>query len=165
MRKLMLILALCIMLIGCSSAETFETLGPIQHVSDTMPQMSKLHLILPEDAAQDVFYGGENSVYECEDYLLVLQTMASGDITRTIKHLSGFSSEKLTILESNFEGVKRYDWVWSAVGEDGDLICRASVLDDGNYHYCLAIVTSAANAGALTEEWNGIFTSFRIAAD
>ena len=165
MRKLMMIFALCILLTGCSSTPTYETLGPIQHVSDTVPQMLTVRLALPEDAAQDVFYGGENALYECDGYILMLQTVTSGNLSQTIASLSGFFPEKLTILESSRSGIKRYDWAWSAVGEDGDMICRASVLDDGNYHYCLSVLTSAADAGALAEEWNGIFASFYVEED
>lgn len=165
MRKLMLILALCVLLTGCSSTATYETLGPIQHVSEMVPQMLKVRFHLPEDAVQDVFCGGENWVYQCEEYLLLTQTIESGNLSRTIELLSGFSPENLTILESSPDGIDRYDWVWSAVGEDGDVICRASVLDDGNFHYCLAVFTSASNAGGLTEEWNGLFSSFCLEVD
>jgi hypothetical protein len=48
------------------------------------------------------------------------------------------------------------------MGESGQLVCRAAVLDDGNYHYCLTAVAPAANAGELSEQWNALFASLRL---
>lgn len=160
MKKLLLLLLLCPMLAGCSAADVFETLGPVQHQQDYTPVMANVQLSLPESAAAQTFGGGTDTMYDCEGYTLVMQTFSSGDFTGTVRSLSGFSPEKLTVMESRAGEVKRYDWVWTAAGEEGDMICRASVLDDGNYHYCLYTLAPAQSAGALTEEWNALFASF-----
>lgn len=159
MKKIWLLFIIGFLLTGCSSAETFETLGQIQHQSDHIPAMGSVQLSLPESAAEQTF-GGTDTVYECAGYTLVLQTLAAGDFDRTIHTLSGFSAEKLTVMESTIEKGKRYDWVWTAAGESGDVVCRASVLDDGNYHYCIYALAPAQSAGSLMDEWNMLFASF-----
>lgn len=160
MKKILLLILVVFVMTGCSAAETFETLGQIQHQQDALPTMASIQLSLPESAAEQTFGGGSDTVYECEGYTLVLQTLVAGDFDRTVRTLSGFSPEKLTVMESMMEQGKRYDWVWTAAGESGDLVCRASVLDDGNYHYCIYTLAPAQSAGTLAEEWNTLFSSF-----
>lgn len=160
MRKCWIIAVLCMLLAGCGSKEVFETLGNVQHENSELPAMAAVSLQLPEEAAAEAFGSGEGTLYECEGYTLVLQTVASGDFARTVQTLSGFQPEKLTILESKVGQAQRYDWVWTAAGEDGDVLCRATVLDDGKYHYCLTAVADAREAGNLTAHWNELFGSF-----
>lgn len=161
MRKLLLLLLISLMLAGCSAAETFETLGPVRHQPVDTPIMADVKLTLPQSAAAQAM-GGSDTIYDCEGYMLVMQTFSSGDFKSTVRSLSGFSPEKLTVLESRTGETRRYDWVWTAAGEGGDMICRAAVLDDGNYHYCLCTLAPAQSAGALAEEWNNLFASFRL---
>lgn len=160
MKKIVVLLILCVLLTGCSAAETFETLGQIQHQSVDAPVQATVQLSLPESATACVFAGGEERLYDCDGYFLELQTISSGDLQSTLQQLSGYCPEKLTVIESRVGEIKRYDWVWTAAGEDGDMICRAAVLDDGNYHYCLSTMASAQSAGTLMDEWNRLFASF-----
>lgn len=162
MKKILLLFLVGFLLTGCSDAEVFETLGQIQHQPADLPTMASVQLSLPESAAEQTFGGGTDTVYECEGYTLVLQTLDAGNFDSTVRTISGFSPEKLTVMESTMEQGKRYDWIWTAVGENGDLVCRASVLDDGNYHYCIYTLAPAQSAGKLAEEWNILFTSFRL---
>lgn len=162
MKKIALFLLIMCLMTGCGAAETFETIGPIQHQQTVVPSMANIQLSLPDAAAKQTFGSDADTIYECEGYTLVLQTIEGGDLHRTIRSLSGFEPEKLTIMESNIQQGKRYDWVWTAVGESGDMVCRASVLNDGNYHYCMYTVTSAQFAGDLRQEWNALFASFAL---
>lgn len=162
MRKLILLLAAMLLLSGCAATETFETLGPILHQSEEFPAMATVELSLPDSASTQTFSGGTDVLYECDGYTLLRQTLSSGDLHSTIRTLSGFSPENLTVLESGDASVKRYDWVWTAMGDSGDLVCRAAVLDDGNYHYCICVMAPAADAGVLNPEWNRLFSSFRL---
>jgi hypothetical protein len=118
--------------------------------------------LLPEDAAVETFAGEEIGVYDCGEYAVVLQTVPSGNFDSTVKSVSGFAPDQLTVLESRMDGVRRYDWVWTAAAEVGDVLCRAAVLDDGKYHYCLSVIAPAGKAGALTQTWNQLFGSFRL---
>ena len=162
MKKYGVILTILLLCSGCAASETFETLGQVQHQSGTLPAMSEVCLQLPEDAAVETFAGEEIGVYDCGEYAVVLQTVPSGNFDSTVKSVSGFAPDQLTVLESRMDGVKRYDWVWTAAAEVGDVLCRAAVLDDGKYHYCLSVIAPAGKAGALTQTWNQLFGSFRL---
>jgi len=76
--------------------------------------------------------------------------------------LCGYETDKVRLMESNQDGDKRYEWVWSAVGEDGDQIGRAVVLAQGDYHYCVSVMALAQSAGALEQEWTALFASLRV---
>lgn len=162
MKKFCVVLMLCLGLSGCGTVETFETLGPVQHEPDEAPAMGEIQISLPESASKEVFANNDSSCYECDGYTLMLQTFSSGNLTQTIRNLSGFAPDKLTVLESKNGDYKRYEWVWTAAGEGADVLCRAMVIDDGDYHYCLSVMAPAQNAGALQGEWNQVFTSFTL---
>ncbi len=161
MKKCWILIVVLLMLTGCGSVETFETLGSIPHQPSSKPVEQKVSVQLPKDAAEQT--GEDNgTMYLCDDYTILMQTLASGDMNATIRTLSGYSQDQLMVMESGTEKVRRYDWVWTSVGEEGDIVCRATVLDDGNYHYCLCTMANAEASGGLTEEWNDLFGSFRL---
>lgn len=162
MKKLCMIVALCFALVGCSAEEVFETLGQVRHETDETPVMNDVLLVLPESASTDVFSSDGNTMYDCGNYTLMLQILPAGDLSGTAQSLSGFSLERLTVMDSQTGGDQRYEWVWTAVGEGNDVLCRAAVLDDGNYHYCLCAMTDAGNAGKLQNEWNEVFGTFSL---
>lgn len=163
MKKLLLILLTAMMLTGCAAVETFETLGPIIHEDDADVVMAQMSLSLPEDAALAVFENGTDKLYLCDDYTIVTQTLPAGDVNSTVTTLCGYTSDALTIVRSAAGEVDRYDWVWTAASDDGDLVCRAAVLDDGSYHYCLCVIASATSVGQLNDIWNDLFSSFNLA--
>ena len=158
MKKLVGILLCLCLLTGCSEA-VYETLGPVEHVSATVPDLRKVVLTLPGDAAVLTASGG-NTMYICQEYSLAVQTLAGGNLDTTLQAVSGFEKEDLTVMEKVCGDHKRYDFVWTAAGENGDLLCRAAVIDDGNYHYCLTAMADAEAAGEWREAWNDLFGSF-----
>lgn len=161
MKKCVLLLLLVALLTGCGTVETFEALGQVDHVSPTQPQLRQIRLDVPADAAVETSGTEEGvTVYTCDSYLMVLQNFSSGDLTSTIRALSGFSPEQLTVMESTCQDHNRHDWVWTAVSEEGELVCRGAVLDDGNYHYALCVMAPSAEAGQLQNQWNALFSSF-----
>ena len=163
MKKRWYLLVLCMMLTGCNGTETFETLGKIQHDQIEIPAIASVALSLPECAVMETF-GGEDKVFDCGEYTLVLQNLQSGDFQTTVERISGFDAERLTIMQSGSADIKRWDWIWTAASDEGELLGRAAVLDDGNYHYCLYILAPAQIATVMYEEWNGIFASFHLGA-
>ena len=158
MKKAVWILALLTVLAGCS-APTFETMGNVVHVgqSDAEPRQTKLSL--PADAAV-LTASGTDMLYACADYTMSLQTLPAGDLAATVRTLSGYDASQLTVLQSQCDDHSRYDWVWVAAGEEGNVLCRAAVLDDGNYHYSLCVFADADAAAYLTETWNELYSSF-----
>lgn len=162
MKKLAMFLMLIVLLCGCSAAETFETVddGMEQPV---MGQEMKVSLTLPESAASPVVNTDDGArLYLCDGYDLTVQTLAGGDINRTVTNLCGYSADKVRLMESAKDGIKRYEWVWSAVGEEGDQIGRAVVLAQGDYHYCVSVMAPSELAGALEQEWTALFASLRV---
>ena len=162
MKKIVGVLLCSLLMTGCQATQTFETLGPVQHQMEAAPAIAEVLLSLPETADTAVFQNQGDTLYYCEGYTLSVQTFASGDMVATIKALSGFSPEKLTVMETAAGAHKRYDWVWTATGEGGDVLCRSAVLDDGSYHYCVTAMAPAQQAGELTAEWNTLFRSFDL---
>jgi len=162
MKKIVAILMLAVLLCGCSAAETFETVNDDME-QPVMGQVKKVSLTLPESAASPVVNTDDGArLYLCQGYDLAVQTLVGGDINRTVTALCGYETDKVRLMESNQDGDKRYEWVWSAVGEDGDQIGRAVVLAQGDYHYCVSVMALAQSAGALEQEWTALFASLRV---
>ena len=161
MKKCWIILLLAVLLSGCA-AETFETVND-EILQPVMAPVGKFNLDLPDSAAEAVMQNEEGGkLYLCEDYVLTVQTLTAGDMDRTVRSLCGFDSDHVSVMETSAGGVQRYDWVWTAIGEGGDQIGRAAVLDDGNYHYCVTVMADAETAGELEKEWNKMFASLTL---
>ncbi len=162
LKKCWILILMSLLLTGCAAVPTFETLGNISHESATEPVRAVVQLQLPEDAAQNTFQGENQTMYVCEDYTISLQTFASGDLKETLRSVTGYDPTRLTVLESTSGEAVRYDLIWTAVSDGGDLLCRGAVLDDGNYHYTLCVMGPASETGSLAEEWNALFGSFHL---
>lgn len=158
MKKAVILLVLALTLTGCSGA-VFETLGDVAHVGGVQAQAREVILEFPADAAV-LTAAGSDALYLCEGYTLSLQTQASGDLAATVRSLSGYDIGQLTVVESSCGDHQRYDWVWAAAGENGDVLCRGAVLDDGNFHYSLCVSADAEEAGSLSAAWTALFDSF-----
>ncbi len=161
MKKIWILLLITVFFSGCGTGRTYETLGSVPQTKPPV-QPKNVSVILPEGAAETVWKTDEGTFYDCDGYTVSLQTLNSGDFAQTVKTLSGFRPDKLTILESGDDGQKRYDWVWTAAGADEQMLCRAAVIDDGDYHYCLCVMAEADTAGNYTQLWNELFSSFRL---
>ena len=162
MKKWVSFVMLVVLLSGCSATETFETVND-QMEQPVMGQEKKVVLTLPDSAASPVVNTDDGArLYLCDGYDLMVQTLAGGDIHRTVTALCGYSADKVRIMESNKEGCKQYEWVWSTVGEEGDQIGRAVVLAQGDYHYCVSVMAPSALAGSLEQQWAEVFASLRV---
>ena len=164
MKKLWLILALTFLMAGCSPVQELETVMDSQDLPKQAEKMT-IMISMPENAALEVMSSEETgTVYFCDDFVLTMQTVESGDIHNTVEETTGYTFDRISIMETVQGLAKRYDCVWSAIGENGDQICRCAILDDGNYHYILSVMADAEQAGELTESlWNDVFASFQIA--
>lgn len=162
MRRLMVILLLSVILCGCKSQESYETMMDTPQQPE-QPEKMVILLNLPEEAAEQTMNAEESgSVYFCDDYVLTVQTRQGGDLQRTILETTGFLPEQLPIIETMQGNLKRYVCVWTAAGETGNQVGRLALLDDGAYHYVLTAMAEEACAGKLSEEvWDSVFGSFR----
>lgn len=162
MKKCWICFLFVLMLAGCGSVETFETVDD-EVIQPVMAATGELSLTLPASAAAQAMQSEDGGkLYFCDGYVLTVQTLNGGDMERTASSLCGFETDNLRIMETVFGEYKRRDWVWTAAGEGGDHIGRAAVLDDGHYHYCVTVMAEAGAAGELEQEWNALFGSVNL---
>lgn len=162
MRKWWSILCVCLLLTGCAAAETFETVGD-ELLQPAMAEVGKISLSLPPEASAQAMLTSEgDKLYFCDGYTAAVQVLTRGDLDRTCRQLCGFGADSLNILETSGAEGKRYDWVWTAAGEGGDVIGRVAVIDDGKYHYCVSLQADAASAGKLESQWTKLLNSFCV---
>ncbi len=165
MKKVLFVLCFMLMLTGCNARETFETVDDIP-LQPVVAQMQKLELTLPEEAAVTTMENGEaGKIYLCDGYTLTVQTLDAGDVDRTLRQLTGFSKEKLMVMQTQTDDLKKLECVWTAAGEGGDQVGRALVLDDGNFHYAVTVMADAAMAGSLQTQWDAILDSAGLSTD
>lgn len=165
MKKCWILLTLVLLLSGCSAQETFETVSD-DFLLPVTAEPKRLQLVLPEEAAvQTMQSNEEEKIYLCDGYTLTTHCLAAGDLNSTFRQLTGHTPDQLTVMQTECVGTERYETVWSAVGEGGDQVGRALILDDGNYHYAVTVMASSALSGALTDTWGEIFDSVTLGTD
>ena len=161
MKKCWIFLILPLLLCGCAAEETYETIAD-DIVQSVMAQPKEITVSLPDNAVAPVLESDSEQVYFCEDYEIVIETLSAGDLDATIQSVSGYSKENLTVMETEQDGVKRYDFVWASAGENGDMLGRAVILDDGSYHYCMSVLRDAATPETSQITWSTVFNSFAL---
>lgn len=160
MKKFMLILLCGLILCGCNAAGTFETVDD-DLVQPVMQQANTFQVAVEAGAVEVT--GEEGTIYLCDGYEVTLQVMLSGNLDATLQKLTGFSSEELTVMETVAEDMRRLECVWSSAGENGDMVGRAVIFDDGIHHYCITVLSDARDAQALRPVWNAIVDSVTFA--
>lgn len=161
MKKIWVILPLVLLLQGCGAEDTLETISD-ELVQSVMASPRQITVRLPDDTVAPVLESDQEQVYLCQDYEILVETMASGDLNETVRHLSGYEKEKLTLVQTEQEDVKRYEFVWVSAGEEGERLGRAVILDDGNYHYCLSVLRDADSTANSQIVWSDVFQSFGL---
>lgn len=149
---------LMILLGGCKAEETLETVSD-EWIIPVMAQPREISVRMPEDLVLPVLEQEGRQLYMGPNYEIMLETMAAGDLQATIRNLSGYEQEQLTILETDQGEWNRYEFVWTAVGEQGHRLGRAVILDDGDYHYCMSVLRDAEESLIV---WQDVFQSFSL---
>lgn len=163
MKKCWIFIVLMGMLLaGCGAEETFETLADEQ-AAQVLARQRQIYVELPGEAASPAVESGSGRLYLCGDYEISIQTLEGGDTDATVRSLTGYGQETLTILETRKEDLVCREFVWASAGETGDLVGRAMVIDDGSYHYCLTVLADADTAEQNRAVWDRMFESFRLA--
>ena len=161
MKYFLSVLMMALLLSGCKAEETLETIAD-EWAVPVMAQPKEISVSLPGEAAIPAVEGSSGRIYVCEDYEIVIQTYPSGDLNATIQELSGYSRDDLTIVETVQYGIDRYDFVWASAGEGGDQLGRAVILDDGEYHYTMAVTRSSDTTETSQITWSQVFQSFTL---
>ena len=158
MKRWVGILLSVFLLCGCQSEETMETVAD-EWLVPVMAQPREISLRLPEDLAMPVLEQDSRQLYMGDGYELMLDVLDAGDLSNTVRSMCGYEKENLTMIQTQQEGMERYDFVWTAVGETGERLGRGVILDDGNYHYCLSALR---DQGDTTIAWRDVFSSFGL---
>ena len=153
---------LCLLfLAGCGAQETFETVAD-DMMAPAMAQMRQIVVALPEEAASPTVQDDGGKLYQCDGYEILLQTMDGGDLDATIRSISGYSRENVTVLETVQGEFDKYELVWASAGEEGDRIGRATILDDGSYHYVVSVLADADKTESYGDVWDILFASVTL---
>ena len=161
MKKVWLIILAALMLAGCAATETFEIMED-DHIAGQVLSVSKLTFSMPPDASSQVMQGNEGTLYFCDGYEIMIQTLAGGDLERTLRTLTGYDPGALTVMTSQIADITRYECAWICAGESGDYVGRVVILDDGTHHYSLSVMAPAEEAGSLQESWQELFSSVKL---
>ena len=161
LKRLWMILLLCLMLPGCST-EVYETMSD-QYVQPQGLKPAEVLLMLPQEASlMTAKEETDNRFYICKDFTLSVQTLPAGDLGKTLQTVSGFSRENISLVELTQGDIRRYECVWVSAGEQEDQICKAVILDDGDFHYVLIMQAGAEDAFALRQTWNEIASTVSL---
>lgn len=161
MKKYVLFLLVSLLLTGCGTEATFETVAD-EWVQSAVAPMGQIHVELPEEAVVPVSESEYGALYQYDGYEIAIQTLEAGDLDATLRTVTGYSREDLTVMETKLDGIGRYDLVWSCLGEQGELVGRARVLDDGNYHYVLTVLAQADRAAELENTISDLFRTYSL---
>ncbi len=141
MKKWMWLVLLPI-LCGCAGEEpVFETIGPEAYARVSAPEPEMISVWLPDEAVAQTGATDDRQIYVWEDYELRLETRPGGDLNGTLMALTGQEPEALTVMGYENRGMQLYQTVWSATGEEGVTLGRCMVADDGDYHYCVSLLS------------------------
>lgn len=161
MKILTMFLALGLLLAGCGARETVETVSD-ELWEPVLAEPRQIQVELPDNAVAPVLESDGQQLYFSEEYQIAVETLSGGDLSATVKALSGCDRDRLTLITTQQDTATRYDFVWAAAGESGDMLGRAAILDDGNYHYCLSVLRPAAGEQSQII-WQNVFDSFALA--
>ena len=106
-------MALLLLLCGCSTEGTFETVTD-EMVLSASAQPREILLTLPEETMLPAMETDNGTLYLCDGYDVAVQTLESGNLDHTIRQICGFGSEDLTIMQTQSGEFNCYDFVWSA---------------------------------------------------
>lgn len=162
MKKLCLLLFVLMLLTGCGKNKDYETrLSSCAEVA--VPSPGIIDICVPDELSAPVMstQGGDR-IYIADDYEVSVQTMTGGDLSATLKNCTGYDMDRLTVMQTQENGMKRYDCAWTSAGEGTQDIGRITVLDDGYYHYVLSVTADADGADAFLSAWQQLSDSMQV---
>ena len=135
MKMICLMLMVAVLLCGCQAATTFETLEDVYYGQEENAPM-QIAVSLPQGTT--LIRNGNSRLYLCDGYDIAVEVMAAGDLDLTIRWLTGFSSDALTMVQTSASEMIRYECVWTSAGEDADQVGRAVILALRAMHFRLS---------------------------
>lgn len=164
MKKVWMGILLVVLLSGCGKGADFETMSDA-YLQPEKPKAREVSMDLSAEAVAAAMAGEHGSLYLCDGYTVAVQTMEAGNLDATVFAITGYTKDRLQLIQRQEKDYIRYECVWTAAGEAGDQVGRAVILDDGNYHYTLSVMANAELAGTLAETWQPLLQSFDLKED
>ena len=161
MKIVMALLALVLAIGGCGNREVLETVTD-NYEAVAMASPRQIVVELPGEAALPAMESDSARLYLCSDYEIALQTLSAGDLDATLRSVTGYGREDLTVMETMRSDRPCYEFAWSCMGETGDRVGQGILLDDGNYHYVMTVLWDAEGKGDSQILWSQVFASFDI---
>ena len=143
MKKIGFVFLAALLLAGCSQVETAETVADVWEEPISVAAPREVRLELPGEAVACAMESDTGRLYFGDGYEVMVQTLTGGDLNGTIRELTGFDREDITLIQTQAESPQRWEFAWAVAGEGGERVGRGVVLDDGNYHYCLTVLQDA----------------------
>ncbi len=162
MKKWLILGMLLLLLTGCGTQEAMETVSD-EYLVPVGVLLREVAVELPAEAASPAVESDSGRLYLCNGYEISIQTLQAGDLNATVRAISGYDQQDLTVMYRPEAGIDRYEFVWACVGEDGDQVGRAAVLDDGANHYVLSVLGDADMAKQNQPVWVRMFQTFHLA--
>lgn len=161
MKKCVMFVLIAFALSGCGAEETFETIAD-EFVQSAAAPLREVILELPEEAVLPASESDAGTLYLCDGYEISVQTLPAGDLEASVYQITGFSKDRVEVISTQPGTYRRYDLVWSTLGEQGDQVGRAAILDDGSYHYVLSVLAEANRAGEFEQVFRELFESYAL---
>lgn len=161
MKKIGFVLLAALLLAGCSQVETAETVADVWEEPASVVAPREVRLELPGEAVACAMESDTGRLYFGDGYEVMVQTLTGGDLDATIRELTGFDREDITLIQTQAESPQRWEFAWAAAGEGGERVGRGVVLDDGNYHYCLTVLQDADEDDCQII-WSEVFNTFDL---
>ena len=160
MKKLLFIVLGALVLTGCAQAPAAETVADVLE-EPVMAQPREVRLELPGETVACAMESDSGRLYLGDGYEVMVQTLPGGDLDATIRSLTGFAREDITVMQTGSQEPKRWEFAWAAAGEKGERVGRGVVLDDGSYHYCLSVLQDADDDDCQII-WSQVFATFSL---
>lgn len=161
MKKIGFVFLAALLLAGCSQVETAETVADVWEEPISVAAPREVRLELPGEAVACAMESDTGRLYFGDGYEVMVQTLTGGDLNGTIRELTGFDREDITLIQTQAESPQRWEFAWAAAGEGGERVGRGVVLDDGNYHYCLTVLQDADDDDCQII-WSEVFNTFDL---
>lgn len=142
MRIMVFLAAMCVLLSGCSRAVVWEQVTdtePAEQVAFWQEEAYALTVAVPPELrmVESNFYETENGAWQVE-----IQTFLASDLGSAVRRLSGFETDRLTILQTSRFGLPEYRFAWYSQTAEGGRNYRADLVMDKTV--CYAVVSSCS---------------------
>lgn len=145
------------LLCGCAAQPVWET---VDDDGNTPATIYEMQLALPEQAVELESRSGE-TLYAVDGMEITTACFAARDLDAAVRHLSGFSAERLTILQTERFDLPEYQFAWYSQSDEGGRLCRADLVMDKMQ--CYAVVCAAPEGqAAFAQQCQQVFSTFGL---